>query len=75
MKSWHEELGVFDLETTGIDVETARIVTAHVGAIDANGSVIERSDWLVNPGVVIPPQATAVHGITTERARDNEVGS
>lgn len=69
MKRWHDELGVFDLETTGIDVDTSRIVSAHVGLLDAEGGVIERLDWLVNPGVPIPPGATEVHGISTERAR------
>jgi DNA polymerase-3 subunit epsilon len=69
MSTWHEELGVFDLETTGINVETARIVTAHVGVIGADGIVSSRRDWIVDPGVEIPPQATAVHGVTNERAR------
>lgn len=69
MKRWHEELGVFDLETTGVDVDTSRIVSAHVGVLDAGGDVVERLDWLVDPGVPIPVGATQVHGITTERAR------
>jgi DNA polymerase-3 subunit epsilon len=69
MGNWHDELGVFDLETTGIDVESARIVTAHVGLIDRAGAVIERLDWLVDPGVPIPDGASAIHGISTERAR------
>ncbi|WP_243062963.1 exonuclease domain-containing protein [Humibacter sp. RRB41] len=69
MKRWHDELGVFDLETTGVDVDTSRIVSAHVGVLDSDGIVIERLDWLVDPGVPIPPGATEVHGITTERAR------
>ncbi len=69
MKRWHDELGVFDLETTGVDVDTSRIVSAHVGVLDASGEVVERLDWLVDPGVPIPQAATAVHGITTERAR------
>lgn len=67
--SWYDTLGVFDLETTGIDVESSRIVSAHVGVIDATGASIEQSDWLADPGVEIPAQASAVHGITTERAR------
>jgi DNA polymerase-3 subunit epsilon len=67
--TWYDELGVFDLETTGIDVETSRIVSATVAVIDADGVVRERTDWLADPGVEIPPQASAVHGITTERAR------
>lgn len=69
MTNWHDELGVFDLETTGVNVETARIVTAHVGRIGASGDVIGHFDWLVDPGVEIPEQASAVHGISTERAR------
>ena len=69
MKQWHDELGVFDLETTGVDVRSSRIVSAHVGVLDARGAVIERLDWLVDPGVPIPPGATAVHGITDERVR------
>ena len=48
---------------------TARIVTAHVGLIDETGAVVERKDWIVNPGVPIPEGAAAVHGITDERAQ------
>ncbi|HAM25754.1 MAG TPA: DNA polymerase III subunit epsilon [Microbacteriaceae bacterium] len=66
---WSGNLGVFDLETTGIDVETSRIVSAHVGVIDATGASIELTEWLADPGIEIPEQASAVHGITTERAR------
>ncbi|HEU4849297.1 MAG TPA: hypothetical protein VFS93_02700, partial [Terrimesophilobacter sp.] len=60
---WYGTLGVFDLETTGIDVRTSRIVSANVSVIDAAGAVIERTDWLADPGIEIPPQASAVHGI------------
>lgn len=67
--AWFDRLGVFDLETTGIDVETSRIVSAYVGVIDASGSVVESREWLCDPGVEIPEQASAVHGITTARAR------
>ncbi len=66
---WAESLAVFDLETTGIDVITSRIVSANVGLLDAHGDVVRRRDWLADPGIAIPEQATAVHGITTERAR------
>ena len=66
---WASALGVFDLETTGIDTATARIVTAHVGLIDETGAVVERKDWIVDPGVPIPEGAAAVHGITDERAQ------
>ncbi|TCK60325.1 3'-5' exonuclease [Curtobacterium sp. PhB136] len=68
-RPWWHALGVFDLETTGIDVETARIVTAHVGLIDMTGRSIVEGSWLADPGVPIPEQASAVHGISTERAQ------
>lgn len=66
---WFETLGVFDLETTGIDVETSRIVSAHVGVLDANGQLVQEWNWLADPGVDIPEGASAVHGITTARAQ------
>ena len=68
--TWYDTLGVFDLETTGIDPETSRIVSAHVGVIDASGDSVERRRWLANPGIEIPVQACAVHGISTQRARE-----
>ncbi len=69
MSSWHESVAVFDLETTGIDVTTARVVTAFVGVLGADGRVLESRSWLADPGVEIPAGAAAVHGVTTERAR------
>jgi len=66
--SWFDRLGVFDLETTGIDTDTSRIVSAYVGVVDASGAP-KGVSWLADPGVEIPVQASAVHGITTERAR------
>jgi len=66
---WTRVVGVFDLETTGVDVTADRIVTAHVGLLDGTGTVILSRDWLADPEIEIPDAATAVHGITTERAR------
>ncbi|GAA1988108.1 exonuclease domain-containing protein [Microbacterium pumilum] len=68
---WVKIVGVFDLETTGVDVTTDRIVTAHVGLLDGDGSIIRARDWMADPGVVIPDGAAAVHGITTAHARDH----
>lgn len=64
-------LCAFDLETTGTDVTRDRIVTAAILHIDPSTGIIERKQWLADPGVDIPEQATAVHGITTEHARAN----
>ncbi|QEU78238.1 exonuclease domain-containing protein [Streptomyces subrutilus] len=59
----------FDLETTGTDVETDRIVTAAVVRLDPDGAVAAERTWLLDPGVAIPEQASAIHGISTEHAR------
>ncbi|MFK4850728.1 3'-5' exonuclease [Microbacterium sp. ZW T6_19] len=69
LPSWLSRVAVFDLETTGVDVETDRIVTAHVGVLDAKGREIASRDWLADPGIEIPEGATAVHGVTTAHAR------
>lgn len=61
----------FDTETTAPDPETARIVTASVVTIDGTTGKYDTREWLVNPGVDIPAEATAVHGITTEHAREH----
>lgn len=58
----------FDLETTGVDIWTDRIVQAALVRIDA-GTRPQTRTWLVDPGIEIPDEAAAVHGITTERAR------
>ena len=71
MSNWHlGPLVALDFETTGVEVETARIVTACVALIDGTGEL--RPDimtWLVDPGVEIPAEAAKIHGITTEHAR------
>lgn len=66
---WSRRVGVFDLETTGVDVARDRIVTAYVGVLDGTGAVIDAHDWLADPVVEIPDAAAAVHGVTTARAR------
>ena len=56
----------FDLETTGIDVAKDRIVEIAIFKVFPNGNK-ESKTWLVNPTVPIPPQSTAVHGISNEK--------
>jgi DNA polymerase III subunit epsilon len=58
-----------DLETTGINVSTDRIVEISLLRIDIKGN----EEWMttrVNPGVPIPPKSTSIHGIT-----DSDVAS
>src|SRR5690606_34711454 len=67
---WEGVLPVFDVETTGSDPREARIVSAALLLCLPDGRVQPGGvDVIVNPGVPIPDEATAVHGITTERAR------
>jgi DNA polymerase-3 subunit epsilon len=66
-------LAAFDLETTGTDVETDRIVTAAVVRVEPDGAVSAERTWLLDPGVVIPEQASAIHGISTDQARAHGV--
>lgn len=67
--SWHTgRMCGFDLETTGTDVDSDRIVTACVVQV-GGGLPTQSATWLANPGVEIPDGAAAVHGITTEKAR------
>ncbi len=70
-RAWHDGTMVgFDLETTGTDPLTARVVTAavvHHQVDDGIGELSRR--WLVDPGIDIPEPAAAVHGITTAHAR------
>jgi DNA polymerase-3 subunit epsilon len=62
-------LVVFDLETTGLDVRSDRIVEVSCVKIGVDGSHEIRTRR-INPGMPISPQATAVHGITDEDVRD-----
>jgi DNA polymerase-3 subunit epsilon len=66
--SWlHDTLVGFDLETTGTEPAESRIVSAAL--VEAKGGEpVRLREWLADPGVEIPADATAVHGITTRRA-------
>lgn len=55
----------FDLETTGVRREHDRVVTATLTYDDPETGEFVR-EWLINPGIEIPPEATAVNGITNE---------
>lgn len=60
----------FDLETTGIDPEADRVVTACVGAAGASRPWAA-TNWLLRQTQPIPEAATAIHGITTEQANEH----
>ncbi|MFK4266971.1 3'-5' exonuclease [Streptomyces milbemycinicus] len=65
MPSWFEgPLAAFDTETTGIDVEQDRIVSAALVVQRGAGSLPEVRRWLVSPGIPVPEAASAIHGLT-----------
>ncbi len=69
---WHQRPFVaFDTETTGKEAETARIVSAAVVAVDPTAGKTDVREWLADPGIDIPEEASKIHGITTERAREH----
>ncbi len=59
----------FDLETTGINISKDRIVEISILKVFPDGKE-ETKTWLVNPGVPIPKEVTAIHGITDEDVAD-----
>ena len=59
----------FDLETTGIDIAKDRIVEISMVKVMPNGEEIVKTRR-INPGMPIPPEATAIHGITDEDVKD-----
>ncbi len=62
-------LAVFDLETTGTSIYEDRIVELAIVTLHPDGRR-ERYHTRVNPGRLIPKEATAVHGITDDDVRD-----
>ena len=58
-----------DLETTGINVVTDRIVEIALLKIFPDGHEEEKLQR-INPGIPIPPQASAIHGIYDEDVKD-----
>jgi len=56
-------LVIFDLETTGINIASDRIVELSALKVHPDG----QEEWLtmrINPGIPISPEATKIHGIT-----------
>jgi DNA polymerase-3 subunit epsilon len=62
-------LAFFDLETTGVDVATDRIVELAVLKLLPDGTE-QTFHTLINPGVPIPASASEIHGIRDEDVRD-----
>lgn len=68
--SWHlGRMAGFDIESTGPDPLTARIVTACIVQC-GGGHPVDSATWLSDvDGQPIPDEAAAIHGVTTEHAQ------
>ena len=62
-------IAFLDLETTGINVATDRIVEICIIKVAKDGSTQTKTER-VNPTIPIPAQSTAIHGITDEDVKD-----
>jgi DNA polymerase III subunit epsilon len=61
---WSElPIALLDVETTGRDASIDRVVELGI-VVGRGGEVIARYNWMVNPGMPIPEEARAVHGIS-----------
>ncbi|MDP6952758.1 MAG: 3'-5' exonuclease, partial [Alphaproteobacteria bacterium] len=63
---------VLDLETTGLNVVRDRVVS--IGALTLTGDAVEEQtlDCLVNPGMPMPAESRAIHGIDDAMVADSD---
>lgn len=59
----------FDLETTGVNITTDRIVEISILKVYPNGNK-ESHTWRVNPEMPIPVESSAIHGIYDADVKD-----
>ena len=64
--SWADiPITVIDFETTGRDSATDRVIEIGLVTFE-KGKVSKKESWLINPGIPVPEESRAVHGITDE---------
>jgi DNA polymerase-3 subunit epsilon len=67
---WQElDVALLDVETTGRDASVDRVVELGI-VIGRGGEVVARHNWLIHPGMPIPAEVSAIHGITDEMVQD-----
>lgn len=68
---WDElPIALLDVETTGRDSSVDRVVELGI-VIGKGGEVIARHNWLINPGIPIPEEVRAIHGISDDDVKDS----
>ena len=64
-----KSLCVFDLETTGLQINTDRIVQIAIIKLDHSGERTELNQ-LINPEMIIPQEVIDIHGVSNELIQD-----
>ena len=74
MEKWYDNGYVsFDTETTGVQENNDRIVSASILFYGNFHEMISQREWLINPGIDIPESATAINGLSTSYARTHGI--
>lgn len=76
MSDW-KLTNVFDTETTGLLKpdgarleDQPRIIEFGITQLDSNYKVVREANWLINPGVELPPEITKITGLTDKDLKD-----
>ncbi len=59
-----------DTETTGLSPETGGKICEIAVSVSQGGRVVDEFSTLLNPGISISPEVTAIHGITNDMVKD-----
>lgn len=59
-----------DTETTGLSAGSRLLSLAAIAYDIEADQVIDRQEWLINPGMPVPPDVTPVNGYTTDTVKD-----
>lgn len=71
MRQAKDYISWFDLESTGVEITSSRIVQIAVIITDHQFNVVSGPhQTLVNPEIPIPPKSTEIHGITDDMVKD-----
>lgn len=66
----HKPIAFFDLETTGVNISTDRIIEICIVRVSPPDEKVEVKTFRVNPGMPIPDQSSAIHGIFDKDVAD-----
>lgn len=58
-----------DIETTGLSWRDDRIIEVSIISFK-NTNILNRTSWLINPGIPVPPSSSRIHNITDEMLAD-----